>query len=142
MGKVYYGKRNPNWKGGISVASNGYVLRRVGIDHHLADSRGYAYEHRLVAEAKIGRKLEPGEQVHHIDGNKRNNSPANIEVIASLAHHRSKHRKPDSKLRMPGEANPKVLCGCGCGIRFYAYDSSGRPRLFVSGHNLRNRKRA
>jgi hypothetical protein len=39
MGKVYPGARNPNWKGGRLVASNGYVLVRVGVGHHLADVR-------------------------------------------------------------------------------------------------------
>lgn len=43
------------WKGGRSIASNGYVLVRVGKKHHLADVRGYAYEHRIVAEQKLGR---------------------------------------------------------------------------------------
>ena len=55
MAKHNIGKKNGMWKGGRSVASNGYVLIRVGMDHHLADVRGYAYEHRLVAEKKIRR---------------------------------------------------------------------------------------
>lgn len=42
------GPDNPNWRGGRSVASNGYMLVRAGVGHHLADVRGYAYEHRLV----------------------------------------------------------------------------------------------
>jgi len=28
-----------------------------------------------------------------------------------------------------------VECACGCGIRFLKYDSSGRSRRFVNGHN-------
>lgn len=59
-------KRNHNYKGG-SIASNGYKLIFVGKQHHLADIRGYAYEHRINAEKKIGRRLRPGEQVHHLD---------------------------------------------------------------------------
>jgi hypothetical protein len=43
MGAVYPGPRNPNWRGGRSLASNGYVLIRVGVGPHLADVRGYAY---------------------------------------------------------------------------------------------------
>lgn len=74
------GPQNGNWKGGRSVASNGYVLVRVGKDHHLADVRGYAYEHRLNAELMLGRRLEPDEQVHHIDGDKANNATSNLMV--------------------------------------------------------------
>lgn len=117
------------------VASNGYVLRRVGRGHHLADVRGYAYEHRLVAEEKIGRRLLPGEQVHHVDHNKKNNDPANLEVEESAAHHRVAHRRRGASLRMPGESNVAVACECGCGDRILRFDSSGRPRRYVTGHN-------
>lgn len=127
-------ERNHQWKGGRSIASNGYVLVKVGTEHHLADVRGYAYEHRLVAEEKLGRALLPGEQVHHVDGDKQNNDPSNLEVVTH-AEHGVAHRAPRSRARMPGEPNPTVLCGCGCGERFDRYDRSGRPRDFVPGHN-------
>jgi hypothetical protein len=135
MGKRNTGPHNPNWRGGRSIASNGYVLIRVGEGHPDADVRGYAYEHKLVAQKKLGRKLRKGEQVHHKDHNKQNNHPDNLEVAASLAHHRVMHRKEGSKNRMPGEDNPLIACMCGCGATFIKYDSCGRPREYVSGHN-------
>ena len=46
------------------------------------------HTHRIVAEQKIGRKLEKGEIVHHIDGNKRNNSPCNLMVMTQSEHAR------------------------------------------------------
>lgn len=107
---------------------------RVGKGHHLADVRGYAYEHRLVAEEKLGRRLRDGEQVHHIDGDKANNDPRNLDVV-TFAEHRVEHRHSGSVLRMPGEANPAVACACGCGQTFERYDRFGRPRRFLSGHN-------
>ena len=144
MAKWNTGTKNGFWKGGRSVASSGYVLIRVGVDHHLADKRGYAYEHRLVAEEKIGRRLVSGEQVHHINGNKQDNRAENLEVTASLAHHRVHHRTPGRGLRMPGEGNPVIACACGCGRLLNHYDSSGRPRSFITGHNTlgRNRRHA
>lgn len=135
MGEDRCRERNNNWRGGRSIASNGYVLIRVGTEHHLADVRGYAYEHRVVAEALMGRRLRAGEQVHHIDGNKQNNSPANVEVTTSRAHHGVRHRRPASRRRLPGEANLSIECGCGAS--FNKYDELGRPRRFVSGHNMR-----
>jgi hypothetical protein len=131
---TYSGERNPNWGGGRSIASNGYVLIRVGVDHHLADVRGYAYEHRVVAEQVIGRRLEPGEVVHHIDHDKTNNAPANLMVCTS-AEHRVEHRSDACMRRLPDEPNPTILCACGCGENFDRYDTSGRPRRFVPGHN-------
>ena len=50
------------------------------------DSAGYRVirgqrEHRLVMEKHIGRKLLTSEHVHHIDGNKSNNSLINLVII-------------------------------------------------------------
>lgn len=136
MGSQQARDENPNWKGGRSIASNGYMLVRVGVGHRLADVRGYAYEHRLVAEEKFKRALQPGEHVHHVDGNKLNNAPENLEIV-SVAEHRYEHRTERGKdrLRKPGEANPTISCECGCGQTFKRYDLSGRPRAHVSGHN-------
>lgn len=134
-----HGSRNHQWKGGRTIASTGYLLVKVPWNHHLADIRGYAYEHRVVAEKKLGRRLLPGEIVHHNDGNKLNNRPDNLEVVASIAHHRAEHRSPGSELRNHGQDNPNVECKCGCGGTFPMFDSSGRPRKFISGHNLRNK---
>lgn len=130
-----YGPRNPNWRGGRTIASTGYVLVRVP-GHPLADVRGYVYEHRLVGSALVGRILERHEQVHHRDGDKTNNHPSNLVVTPSKAVHQYHHRSPDSRLRVPGEPNPEVLCECGCGTSFRRFDSAGRPRRFVSGHNM------
>lgn len=44
------------------------------------------HEHRIVAEAKLGRPLEPSEIVHHIDGNKQNNAPENLAVMTQSEH--------------------------------------------------------
>lgn len=133
MSVTQAGPGNPNWKGGRTIASNGYVLLRIP-DHPNADSRGYVYEHRVVAEKKIGRPLRPGEHVHHLNHDKRDNSPENVEVLTS-AEHRRKHRYYDSALRNPGERNDLVLCACGCGTEFRKFDADGRPRQFVTGHN-------
>ncbi len=92
MSKHQTGSKNGQWKGGRTVASNGYVLIRVGKDHHLADIRGYAYEHRIVAEKILGRKLNKGEQVHHKDGNRTNNDSSNLEVMRDAKSHHRLHR--------------------------------------------------
>ncbi len=138
MVKLYSTKRsqfrehNPNWKGGRSVTSHGYVLIRVGKDHPLADIRGYAYEHRLrvwAAGQNIG-----GYQVHHEDEDKSNNDLGNLEAL-TIAEHRFRHRKFESNRRMPNEPNRVVECACGCGAKFDFYDAHSRPRQYVSGHN-------
>jgi len=54
--------------------------------------------HRYIMEQKLGRKLERGEEVHHIDENKRNNDPDNLELTVK-SDHTSHHWKtnPDER---------------------------------------------
>jgi hypothetical protein len=49
------------------------------------------YLHRVVAEQTIGRKLRPGEVVHHLDHDKTNNSPENLVVCSSATVHAKYH---------------------------------------------------
>lgn len=70
---------------------DGYVMLRMP-GHHLANKQGYVREHRLVMEEKIGRRLQPGEVVHHIDGVRSNNHPDNLELFSSNAAHLSASR--------------------------------------------------
>lgn len=60
--------------------------------------RGYRkvrqrHEHRVVAERMLGRALQPGEIVHHIDHNKRNNDPSNLQVMTQSEHARLHFKK-------------------------------------------------
>ncbi|WP_445243894.1 HNH endonuclease [Microcoleus sp. S13_B4] len=59
------------------------------------------YLHRVIAEqtmarsrpASYGRKLRPGEVVHHLDHDKTNNSPDNLVVCSSASVHRQYHTR-------------------------------------------------
>ncbi len=43
--------------------------------------------HRLLAQQLLERELEPGEVVHHRNGNKADLAPDNIRVLPSQRHH-------------------------------------------------------
>lgn len=120
-----------------TISDDGYVLLWQP-DNPSSDIRGYIYEHKFVMETILGRRILKTEHVHHIDENKQNNDPKNLEVV-SKAYHRYLHRKSRSRLRLPGEENPEIVCGCGCGITMLKYDIVGRPRKFLSGHNMRKK---
>lgn len=74
------GERNPKWNGGKRRTCHGYIQVRVG------DT--YRYEHVVVMEQLLGRKLEPWEDVHHINGKKDDNSPENLTVMHESEHNR------------------------------------------------------
>jgi hypothetical protein len=58
------------------------------IDHEALSQRAYKWvgEHRVVMAYELNRSLHAGEHVHHIDGNKLNNTPQNLEVLPSRKH--------------------------------------------------------
>lgn len=51
------------------------------------------HQHRIVAEKILGRKLEKGEIVHHIDHNKKNNDPSNLQIMTQSEHAKLHNKK-------------------------------------------------
>ena len=80
-----HAEKNPNWKGGKRLCSNGYIEIYCP-EHPNANKRKCVYEHQLVMEAAIGRYHTKGEVVHHIDGNKQNNSLQNLLLLTNAEH--------------------------------------------------------
>lgn len=117
--------------------TNGYMISRISKDHpfaSMADKNGRVYTHRLIAAALLGRPLLKSELVHHLDENRANNSPENLEIM-TFQQHKFIHRLAGRKqLRAPGESNPEIQCLCGCGNLLLKYDKEGRARECVAGH--------
>lgn len=69
----------------------GYVLVKVGIHE-------WEFEHRLVVEKRLGRKLQKDETVHHINQIRNDNRPSNLEVLSRTEHMRM-HGKQGNAIR-------------------------------------------
>lgn len=52
---------------------------------------GYRLEHHIVIENNLGRSLQKGEIVHHINGNKLDNRLENLWLFDSISSHRQSH---------------------------------------------------
>lgn len=59
------------------VDANGYLRR------YLDGQRQAQYVHRLVMVELLGRPLLPSESVHHVNGNRTDNRPVNLELWSS-----------------------------------------------------------
>ena len=82
LSQFWRGENHPAFKGGRFIDNFGYV-------HILVEGAGkYILEHRFLMENKIGRRLTNQEHVHHIDGDKSNNSLNNLMLLTINEHAR------------------------------------------------------
>ena len=76
------GRKRPKKR---KIRPDGYIVIWCP-DHPMANKRGECLEHRLVMSEKLGRYLEPWENVHHINGIKNDNEPNNLELVINREH--------------------------------------------------------
>lgn len=77
-------EKHSRWKGGITKCG-GYVLIKRP-DHPFANANGYIKRSHLVAEGIIGRHIQPGEIVHHMNRIKDDDSPENLLILTASEH--------------------------------------------------------
>ena len=65
------------------IDNNGYVRHR----------KGNKYVHRVIVEIVLNRQLLKPECIHHIDYNRKNNSPTNLVVCPNQSYHMLLHAR-------------------------------------------------
>lgn len=81
-------EKSSSWNGGRFLNENGYYRIYSGSEN----SNKYVYEHKLIYEKHIGRKLLASEKVHHIDGDKTNNKIENLFLCDNKTMHWNVHQ--------------------------------------------------
>lgn len=69
----------------VVISTKGYIYVSS------SDRSKYVFKHRRIMEIHLGRKLLKSEVVHHIDGNRLNNSLSNLWLTDSIAHRKAHH---------------------------------------------------
>ena len=93
------GSKHPFWKGG-KIIQNGYwhILDKK---HPKANSKGYVKYSHVVMEKILSRPLKPKETVHHINGNKLDDRPKNLQLFKNNSIHLKFHHKKKSNYNSP-----------------------------------------
>lgn len=131
---VYVGKlRRERAKPRISTQGY-YFIKKLG--HHRSNKQGYVKVADIVLEEKLGRRLGHNEIAHHINGDKLNDTPENLEAMDNAEHTRMHHdeRRKRENTRMcivcgknfyrTGRKRPVKFCSRKC----MAYDFSHRSK--------------
>lgn len=131
-----FGPNHPTYTGGRFKNGRGYWV------YHLPDKRlrcgiRRVGEHQILAMRALGRDLPKGSSVHHVNGDKADNSPGNLVLCPSPAYHALLHQRQRA-LDATGNADAKRCCLCS------GYENQGDIAVYsgVAYHKKCNMERS
>lgn len=82
------GEKHRNWRGGRNIQIAGYINVYSPWHPKVKNAKSkYVFEHILVMEKHLGRYLNEGEIVHHINKNKQDNRIENLKLFRNSTEH-------------------------------------------------------
>ena len=85
------GDAHPRFKSGRILRPDGYV-RVLSGNHPWPRKYHYIFEHVMVIESHLGRRMAQGETIHHKNGDRADNRLANL-ILMNRGRHMSQHAK-------------------------------------------------
>lgn len=92
------GKNHSGWKGGRGIKTGYMTVYKP--EHHRANNIRRVFEHILIMEEILGRKIKKGEPIHHIDLDRLNNDPKNLYLFSSHSEHQKSHTSIDECVKI------------------------------------------
>jgi hypothetical protein len=88
-----------------------------------------ALRHILIAEKAIGRRLNAGNEVHHVDGDRGNDANRNLVICENRSYHQLLHRR-ERALRTCGHATWRSCNIC------HQYDDPSNLRIYLTSNSI------
>lgn len=108
--KYVKGHNSRTGDGRKHIAKDGYVYIR-NQQHKRTNNSGYMLEHILVMEKYLKRKVLLTEAIHHIDGDKSNNSIGNLMLFKTHGMHHAYEARL-RRFKECGRWDLKICCIC------------------------------
>lgn len=91
---------------------NGYIIVKCP-DHPKSFKNGWYFEHIIIIEEHLGRRLHSWETVHHINEIKTDNSLDNLFVCSRIEHDKAHDMKTVSRYKLKPSWDGKECIKCG-----------------------------
>jgi hypothetical protein len=80
-------------------------------DKYLYEHSGPRYVHREIAKQVLGHEIPRNVEIHHVDGNGKNNNHDNLVICENKSYHMLLHNRSNG-LRACGNVHARLCYGC------------------------------